>query len=323
MGPVSGWLWLAGAGVAVAAGCCPGHEQEHVSLFWGIVALTVAYALACVTRVIPWKRVSLGGHAIAVADPAAGGRAPRLWLTGGSGLLHGPDARAADALRRVLLPAELRVAADGARGAHGRVPARHRRDGRAPAARRAARSATPSPTRASWPRSSSSSAAWSPPSATSTAWRASTRSRASTNRRGFDEALSRRAGHRRALHAAARRRRLLQADQRPLRPHDRRPRPARARRPHLRRGPHAAIAWPASAATSSPSSPRAPARTPPAASPTALRDAGAQRRLRRRPALPDRLPRRLPRGRHGPLHPHALPRPRAPRPKDARRLNAT
>ena len=55
---------------------------------------------------------------------------------------------------------------------------------------------------------------------------------------------------------AARRHRLLQADQRPLRPHHRRPRPARARRPRRRPRSAAATAWPASAATSSRSSPR-------------------------------------------------------------------
>ena len=59
-------------------------------------------------------------------------------------------------------------------------------------------------------------------------------------RRGAD----RRAGRRRALHAAARRRRLLQADQRPLRPHHRRPRPARAGRPHLRGRPRRRLPGP-------------------------------------------------------------------------------
>ena len=54
----------------------------------------------------------------------------------------------------------------------------------------------------------------------------------------------------------------------------RRPRPARARRPRHRRRSAAATAWPASAATSSRSSPRAPAASPPTASPTALREAG-------------------------------------------------
>ena len=84
-------------------------------LFWGLVALTVVYALACVTRLIPWERVSLGGHALAVVVAAAA-RRRRALADRRRGRLHGPDARAADALRRLLLPAALRLAAGGARG---------------------------------------------------------------------------------------------------------------------------------------------------------------------------------------------------------------
>jgi diguanylate cyclase (GGDEF)-like protein len=82
MGPVSGWLWLAGAAVAAAGQALPGHTQEHPWLFWGIVALTVAYAVGCITRLIAWERASLAAHAVAVTtlQPLV---AAALWLSGG------------------------------------------------------------------------------------------------------------------------------------------------------------------------------------------------------------------------------------------------
>jgi diguanylate cyclase (GGDEF)-like protein len=89
MGPVSGLLWLAGAGVAVVGRLLPGAPRDHVALFWGLVALTVVYSLACVTRLIPWERVSLGGHALAVVtlQPLV---VVALWLTGGADAYMGP-----------------------------------------------------------------------------------------------------------------------------------------------------------------------------------------------------------------------------------------
>ncbi|HEY6891914.1 MAG TPA: GGDEF domain-containing protein [Solirubrobacter sp.] len=89
MGPVSGWLWLAGAGVAVVGQALSSREQAHPGWFWGLVALTVAYALGCVTRTIPWERASLTGHAIAVAtlQPVV---VAALWLTGGQDSYMGP-----------------------------------------------------------------------------------------------------------------------------------------------------------------------------------------------------------------------------------------
>jgi hypothetical protein len=56
MGPVSGLLWLASAGVAVVGWMLPGSPHGHVALFWGLVALTVVYSLACVTRLIAWSK---------------------------------------------------------------------------------------------------------------------------------------------------------------------------------------------------------------------------------------------------------------------------
>ena len=83
MGPVSGLLWLAGAGVAVVGRLLPDSSKAHPVLFWGLVALTVVYGVGCVTRLIPWHRVSLAGHAVAVAllQPLV---IAALWLTGGA-----------------------------------------------------------------------------------------------------------------------------------------------------------------------------------------------------------------------------------------------
>ena len=93
MGPVSGLLWLAGAAVAVAGWFLPDAPHDHPRLFWGLVALTVAYSVACVTRLIPWQRVSIGGHALAVValQPLV---AAALWLTGGADAYMGPNERA-------------------------------------------------------------------------------------------------------------------------------------------------------------------------------------------------------------------------------------
>jgi diguanylate cyclase (GGDEF)-like protein len=89
MGPVSGLLWLAGAGVAVAGWLLPGSPHEHAGLFWGLVAVTVLYSLGCVTRLIPWERVPIGGHALAVVtlQPLV---VASLWLTGGVDAYMGP-----------------------------------------------------------------------------------------------------------------------------------------------------------------------------------------------------------------------------------------
>jgi diguanylate cyclase (GGDEF)-like protein len=89
MGPVSGLLWLAGGATAAAGRLLPGSPHEHAALFWGLVALTLAYAAACITGAIPWERVSLGGHAVAVTllQPLV---AASLWLTGGQDAFMGP-----------------------------------------------------------------------------------------------------------------------------------------------------------------------------------------------------------------------------------------
>jgi diguanylate cyclase (GGDEF)-like protein len=89
MGPVSGLLWLAGAATAVAGWLLPGAPHAHAALFWGLVALTVAYAAGCVTRAIPWHRASLGAHGVAVVSlqPLV---IAALWLTGGQDAYMGP-----------------------------------------------------------------------------------------------------------------------------------------------------------------------------------------------------------------------------------------
>ena len=90
MGPVSGLLWLAAAAVAVVCRFSRAPRQDHDALFWGLVALTVVYSVACITRLIPWERVSIGGHALAIValQPLI---VAALWLTGGAGRL--PRAR--------------------------------------------------------------------------------------------------------------------------------------------------------------------------------------------------------------------------------------
>ena len=89
MGPVSGLLWLAAVAVAVVCHFLPGAPQEHQALFWGLSAFTAAYSVACITRLIPWHRASLGAHAAMVVgfQPliVAG-----LWLTGGADSYLGP-----------------------------------------------------------------------------------------------------------------------------------------------------------------------------------------------------------------------------------------
>lgn len=67
MGPVSGMLWLAAAAVAIVCRAVPGAPVDDDVLFWALAGITVAYGAACVTRLIPWQRVSIRGHAITVA----------------------------------------------------------------------------------------------------------------------------------------------------------------------------------------------------------------------------------------------------------------
>src|SRR5215467_10034745 len=89
MGPVSGLLWLAAAAVAVVCRFVPGAPQDHDAWFWGLVAITVVYSLACISRVIPWHRAPMGAHALMVASfqPLVGAA---LWLTGGADAYLGP-----------------------------------------------------------------------------------------------------------------------------------------------------------------------------------------------------------------------------------------
>ena len=89
MGPVSGLLWLAGVGTGVIGWMIPGSPHEHAGWFIGLVALTLLYSIGCVTGAIPWSRVSLGGHAIAVTllQPVV---AASLWLSGGQDAYMGP-----------------------------------------------------------------------------------------------------------------------------------------------------------------------------------------------------------------------------------------
>src|SRR4051812_35078052 len=67
MGPVSGMLWLAAAAVAVVCRLVPGAPEGDDVLFWALSVSAAAYGAACVTRLIPWHKVSIRGHAVAVA----------------------------------------------------------------------------------------------------------------------------------------------------------------------------------------------------------------------------------------------------------------
>ena len=287
MGPVSGWLWLAGSGVAVAAGCCPARRTTHAALFWGLVALTVAYSIACITRLIPWHASRSAGHALAVVtlQPLV---MASLWLTGGADAYMGPVLVLPMLYVAYFFPAALRLAAGGAGGRDLRVPARHHGRAASPARRplaglrgrlRRADADDPVPQAAPGRRRA-------PPAPDRAAGPADRAPEPARVRRG----AVRRARRRRPLHAAARRRRRVQADQR----HASATRPATAccaswpRAPRPRSAP--ATAWPGSAATNSRWSPRAPA--PQSAAPA--RRVAARGRLPRgrrpRPALADRSP---------------------------------
>jgi diguanylate cyclase (GGDEF)-like protein len=89
MGPISGLLWLAAAAVAVVGRFLPGAPSGHDGWFWGLVALTVVYSVACIVRLIPWERVSISGHAVAILclQPLV---VAALWLTGGADAYLGP-----------------------------------------------------------------------------------------------------------------------------------------------------------------------------------------------------------------------------------------
>ncbi|MDA0184485.1 GGDEF domain-containing protein [Solirubrobacter phytolaccae] len=89
MGPVSGFLWLAAAAVAIVCRFLPGAPEDHDVAFWALAAFTVGYSLACITRLIPWQKVSIRGHAVAVVllQPLV---ALALFVTGGANAYLGP-----------------------------------------------------------------------------------------------------------------------------------------------------------------------------------------------------------------------------------------
>ena len=312
MGPVSG----AAAGSAAARRwrsrlplppgrpARPRHGSSGASS-----ALTVVYSLACITRLIPWERVSIGGHALAVSALQ-----PLVAAACGSRAAPTPTSARCSCCRCSTSPTSSRPATLAAGRDRDRAPTRRR---------------------------------WSPPRARITCWSRRTLGLRRRLRRpgGHDPVPQAPPGRRRAppapdgprgpadrpartgarstrrstarsraaaLHAAARRRRLLQADQRPLRPHtgdrvlrelaahtsaavrarrlpgaDRRRR-VRARRPGRRRRGRPRLA-------------------------AALREAGARVDARRRPGLAHGLGRRLSRRTAPTASAHARPRPRPAR----------
>ncbi|WP_259310890.1 GGDEF domain-containing protein [Capillimicrobium parvum] len=82
MGRWSGALWLLAGAVGAAGQAMPGVPHDHAWLAWTLIAISVVYGAACLTGVIPWERVSYGGHLAAIIawQPLL---ALALWASGG------------------------------------------------------------------------------------------------------------------------------------------------------------------------------------------------------------------------------------------------
>jgi diguanylate cyclase (GGDEF)-like protein len=89
MGPVSGLLWLTAGLAAAVCQLLPGMPGSHAWLAWTLIAVVVAYGVACVRSWIPWERYSLRHHACAVIgfQPLI---ALGLWVSGGVDSYLGP-----------------------------------------------------------------------------------------------------------------------------------------------------------------------------------------------------------------------------------------
>ena len=126
MGPVSGLLWLAGVGVAVVGRLLPGAPHDPGAVLGPRRAhrrLRGRLRHAADPLAARVARRPRGGR-----RRAAAARGRRALADRRGALLHGAGARAADALRGLLLPGPLRLAAGGARGRHLRVAAGHSAD---------------------------------------------------------------------------------------------------------------------------------------------------------------------------------------------------
>ena len=82
MGRMSGALWLLGAAVGAIGQAMPGVPNDHPWIAWGLIAVIAVYGLACLLEWIPWSRMSMRDHLIAilVAQPFL---ALGLWASGG------------------------------------------------------------------------------------------------------------------------------------------------------------------------------------------------------------------------------------------------
>jgi diguanylate cyclase (GGDEF)-like protein len=89
MGPVSGLLWMTAGIAAAVVQPLPGTAHEHAALAWLLIAVVVAYGLACVRGWIDWDGRSLRAHAVAVTafQPLI---ALALWVSGGVDSYLGP-----------------------------------------------------------------------------------------------------------------------------------------------------------------------------------------------------------------------------------------
>ena len=66
MGPVSGFLWLTAAAAAIVCQALPGAPRSHPFIVWGLIAIVLLYGVACVRSWIPWERMTLARHSVAV-----------------------------------------------------------------------------------------------------------------------------------------------------------------------------------------------------------------------------------------------------------------
>lgn len=82
MGRMSGPLWLLGAAVAAIGQAMPGVPHDHQVVVWILIVVMTVYGLACLLEWIPWSRMSLRDHLIAIliAQPLI---AVGLWASGG------------------------------------------------------------------------------------------------------------------------------------------------------------------------------------------------------------------------------------------------
>lgn len=82
MGPLSGWLWLTAGLTSLVCLALPGAPHAHLAVSFGLIAVVLAYAVACI-RFIDWGGWTVEMHVAASATGMAiAGVA--VWLSGGT-----------------------------------------------------------------------------------------------------------------------------------------------------------------------------------------------------------------------------------------------